>query len=250
MGNEPRKTTLPMRPSTETCNAVNRSGGYCSLAAGSGTNHLGEGRCKYHGGASPGRPITHGLYSKKYNKTLAETTEELRAHPELLNLSAELLSLKAMLGNIFSVLPEEPGDWLEDENLPKVRVLIQLSAEIRKTFKALIEAQMKAGAFLTMADVTSMMRQIGFILDDVCSSCQKRTVLQDRIISDLRFSGTARDDIVDAQFEDVSGRTAEAEKREIDRARKRKREARTRTKKIKARREKYERLGPIRPEED
>jgi hypothetical protein len=239
-----------MRPATATCNAVNRNGGYCELVAGFGTNHVGEGRCKFHGGASPGRPITHGLYSKRYNKTLAETTEELRAHPELLNLSAELLSLKAMIGNIFGALPEEPRDWLKDENLPKVRILIQLSAEIRKTFKALIEAQLKAGAFLTMADVTSMMRQIGFILDDVCAACPKRTVLQDRIVTDLRFSGTARDDIVEAQFEDVSGRTAGAEKREVDRARRRKREARARKKGIEERRERHERLKPIRPLED
>ena len=250
MGKGPRKTKLPMRPPTETCNAVNRSGGYCVLVAGSGTDHLGEGRCKFHGGASPGRPIKHGLYSKSYTLKLAEKTEELRAHPELLNLGAELLSLKAMLGSIFGVLPEDPKDWLEDENLPKVRVLIQLSAEIRKTFKALIEAQLKAGAFLTMADVTSMMRQIGFILDDVCSACSKRSVLQDRIISDLRFPGTVRDDVVDAQFEDVSGRTAEAEKREIDRARRRKREGRVRKKRIEERRERHERLKPIRPLED
>lgn len=38
-----------------------RDGHPCLRVAGHGTNHLGSGRCKYHGGSSP---IRHGLYSK------------------------------------------------------------------------------------------------------------------------------------------------------------------------------------------
>jgi len=45
------------------CGAKTRAGGGhpCRRVAGHGTNHLGMGRCKYHGGATP---ILHGLYSK------------------------------------------------------------------------------------------------------------------------------------------------------------------------------------------
>jgi hypothetical protein len=39
---------------TETCGAENRNGEPCSLSAGWGTDHNGEGRCKFHGGASSG----------------------------------------------------------------------------------------------------------------------------------------------------------------------------------------------------
>lgn len=35
------------------CGAKTRSGGKCGQAAGLGTDHLGHGRCKWHGGASP-----------------------------------------------------------------------------------------------------------------------------------------------------------------------------------------------------
>jgi len=44
------------------CGAKTRAGGGhpCVLTAGHGTSHLGQGRCKYHGGATP---IKHGLYS-------------------------------------------------------------------------------------------------------------------------------------------------------------------------------------------
>src|SRR3954447_6299267 len=35
------------------CGAKKRGGGKCGQAAGLGTDHLGHGRCKWHGGASP-----------------------------------------------------------------------------------------------------------------------------------------------------------------------------------------------------
>lgn len=38
---------------TDTCNALTRRGTACSNAAGKGTEHVGYGRCRNHGGASP-----------------------------------------------------------------------------------------------------------------------------------------------------------------------------------------------------
>jgi len=54
------------------CNAQTRDGGYCSLVAGHGTDHTGDGRCKFHGGAG-GAPKgnqnakKHGIYSQRSN---------------------------------------------------------------------------------------------------------------------------------------------------------------------------------------
>jgi len=69
--------------------------GYCNAKAGSGTDHLGRGRCKYHGGASTGAPdgnqngATHSLHAdpqnyhdslppeeKEYVRDVAETIED------------------------------------------------------------------------------------------------------------------------------------------------------------------------------
>lgn len=60
------------------CNAQTRDGGYCALVAGYGTEHKGDGRCKYHGGAGSGAPKgnvngqKHGLYTQRssYYKNL------------------------------------------------------------------------------------------------------------------------------------------------------------------------------------
>lgn len=52
---------------TDTCGATNRDGGPCGLPAGWGTEHVGEGRCKLHGGASlageDSPQFKHGLFS-------------------------------------------------------------------------------------------------------------------------------------------------------------------------------------------
>lgn len=65
---------------TKNCGAENRDGEPCSLSAGWGTDHTGEGRCKFHGGASSGgaregsgapegngNAITHGARSDPTN---------------------------------------------------------------------------------------------------------------------------------------------------------------------------------------
>ena len=47
-----------------TCGAHSRSSGKpCPRPAGWGTDHVGTGKCRNHGGSSHGRPIIHGRYS-------------------------------------------------------------------------------------------------------------------------------------------------------------------------------------------
>src|SRR6476620_4494173 len=49
-----RKPDLDPIAPDDTCNARKRNGeGYCGRAAGWGTDHLGVGRCKHHGGNMP-----------------------------------------------------------------------------------------------------------------------------------------------------------------------------------------------------
>ncbi len=89
---------LPIRKPTETCNARNQVG-YCSLEAGWQTSHAGQGRCRLHGGASEGRPITSGLHSHKTQKTLREKAEAFEAMPDGLHLFGELGMMRALLSH-------------------------------------------------------------------------------------------------------------------------------------------------------
>jgi hypothetical protein len=55
------KPNLPFRPPETTCNArLARQGGYCENVAGAETDHIGIGRCRLHGGATPKQDLPDG----------------------------------------------------------------------------------------------------------------------------------------------------------------------------------------------
>lgn len=77
------------------CEAKTRSGTPCKQKAGWGTEHVGEGRCKLHGG-NAGRPIIHGRYSVKHLESLQEKHIQFLNDPEAGNLLPELALLRAL----------------------------------------------------------------------------------------------------------------------------------------------------------
>lgn len=78
----------------KTCGAKTRSGGVCKKQAGWGTDHLGEGRCRLHGGATP---IKHGRYSTITRPRVRELLDQYENDPEPLNLLPEVKLLRALL---------------------------------------------------------------------------------------------------------------------------------------------------------
>lgn len=62
MGKRPPSSVVRIKsaekkPATDKCNArLTKRDGYCKRAAGHGTDHLGVGRCKFHGGLAYGNP--------------------------------------------------------------------------------------------------------------------------------------------------------------------------------------------------
>lgn len=68
---------------TDTCGAQNRNDEPCGLSAGWGTDHNGEGRCKFHGGNNPkgeDHPnYKHGGYSKYLSADSFTDDERTRA---------------------------------------------------------------------------------------------------------------------------------------------------------------------------
>jgi len=81
------------------CGATTKSGKICTLTAGWGTGHYGEGRCKYHGGA-----IADVNKPNRFLETLIDPDPRIRERAlqlledeDLLNCRAELAILKARL---------------------------------------------------------------------------------------------------------------------------------------------------------
>ena len=65
----------------------------CQNIAGKGTDHLGEGRCHFHGGATP---VTRGVYSKLHRTPLGQRMAEIQNDPNLYTLEPELVLVKGV----------------------------------------------------------------------------------------------------------------------------------------------------------
>ena len=87
------------------CGAKTRSGGTCKQPSGWGTEHVGEGRCKLHGG-NAGRPIIHGRYSLKHREKLAESVQKFLEDPSPGDLTAELALNRALLQDFLDRYPD------------------------------------------------------------------------------------------------------------------------------------------------
>lgn len=84
---------------TNVCGEPTRSGGTCKKPAGWGTNHLGEGACRTHGGKGNGQ-IKHGLYSRYSaikRPRIRELVESFANDPDPLDLLPEINMLRALV---------------------------------------------------------------------------------------------------------------------------------------------------------
>lgn len=88
------------------CGATTRSGASCRHEAGWGTDHVGTGRCKLHGGSVPvGRAsgqFKHGRYSRVHREELRDLIEEYAHDPDPLDLEQELAALRALFADYLS----------------------------------------------------------------------------------------------------------------------------------------------------
>jgi hypothetical protein len=72
---------------------------YCYARAGQGTDHLGQGRCRNHGGSTP---IVHGRYSDVVRDSIAEQLEklELETEKEQMDVLPEAQFLRAIARDV------------------------------------------------------------------------------------------------------------------------------------------------------
>jgi hypothetical protein len=78
------------------CGAKTRAGGTCQQVAGWGTAHLGNGRCKLHGGKA-GAPVKSGRYSLTHRQSLQEKAQAFANDPNPADLTGELVLMRALL---------------------------------------------------------------------------------------------------------------------------------------------------------
>jgi len=127
-------------PKTPRCGASKRNGDGepCELPAGWGTNHKGEGRCKHHGGASPGgkpgndNATKHGGYKTVYDDTITEEEQSLlvgeREHDDYLKEQIEWMRIR--IHRVQERIADNGGLWPEAE-----QALSGLTRELRQLVK-------------------------------------------------------------------------------------------------------------------
>lgn len=85
-----RKTREPH----DKCGARKRQGsGCCRRPAGWATDHVGQGRCKLHGGATPSK---HGRYSTIRREPIRKLIDQYESDPQPLNIFPELAATRAL----------------------------------------------------------------------------------------------------------------------------------------------------------
>lgn len=125
--------TTVLRESTHLCNSRKRQGeGYCTRPAGWGTAHVGQGRCKLHGGNGSTASLQHGRYSRYLKLQLQEQTERFLDDPTPLDLLPELASQRAILEHLLQQ-PEALQEWDKGlDAIKSIEAIVKTVAHIEK----------------------------------------------------------------------------------------------------------------------
>ncbi len=131
------------------CGAKAKSTGEpCEKPAGWGTDHQGEGKCKYHGGASKGAPkgnknaVKHGIYEKEIKKKMNEDEKEVYSNISTEEgLEQELKILRFKLLRLLEPVEQQKiidGGriaTIEIDEVTKSKAIAKLVDNIRKLIK-------------------------------------------------------------------------------------------------------------------
>lgn len=155
------------------CGAKLKSGkGLCSKAAGWRTDHPGQGKCYFHGGATP---IKSGVYSGIQRPGLREKIDKFAQHEDPYNLEPELALLRAFVEDLierWDAIYGEDGAllaWHESFNIgeavPKPRQLPDFTAVttvVDRVGKMVERIQkFKAESTISLATLNRVVEQLG-----------------------------------------------------------------------------------------
>lgn len=111
------------------CEAKTRGGGPCRRPAGWGTDHLGIGKCKLHGGATPN-------HSKAAADEKVRRLRALYAPVPIVDPSGRMAEVTAEIDALYRAVRDhltgyEIGEWATDANRPHVVLLRELLSLMR-----------------------------------------------------------------------------------------------------------------------
>ena len=164
------------------CGAKAKSTGLpCTREAGWGTDHVGEGRCKFHGGVV-GRQLIHGRqvkqvsdpmrYSRLSNPRIRQLIAEFQQDPDPLNVLPELATMRALLTDYLERVQKEGAT--ESFEVGTARSLVSEVTQIVKR----IEDSRAANA-VSRADFYRVITEMGRVVDLRVEDPDVRTQIHD-----------------------------------------------------------------------
>ena len=173
-----------MRGTYETCDAKLRQPYpdriHCNKPAGWGTKHVGEGRCRLHGGNSlvgPDHPrFKHGLTSKYTKEKIKELAEEFLASDEdLFQMKEEIATFRALFVHTVNAgTVEDAVNVLE-----KLVKAIKSYSEMERGRKVVVDVQMVRTAMRQVVAVIQRHIKDPLIIDRIAHDIQRLDLLGD-----------------------------------------------------------------------
>lgn len=202
--------------------------GYCKKPAGWGTEHNGTGRCKLHGGSSLGRPIEHGLYSKKMKSSLQRQLADLVKHPSFKHLYEEFGIMKLAMANLLDGLDEDffkeifvektvfckkcgGSVFVNTEEFKKFAMVLDIIERMGRTYDRITKAEINLKKVITLPQLQYIYRQIAKIVLDVVKDKEQAREIYNKLMDTDLFFDPAKDEpikrkelaIEEAEYEDI-----------------------------------------------
>jgi len=116
---------LPTISSDKHCNGITKRGTYCQRPAGSGTKHLGTGRCRRHGGNNTNEhSITTGRYSVSKRKVFKEKLDRFYEYGNPFDLREEIAYLRTLMQDMIDKIDDPNMEHVSAKDIDSFRGLI------------------------------------------------------------------------------------------------------------------------------
>ena len=157
-----------MTENPKRCGAKTRSGTPCQSWG------LANGRCRMHGGTSPGRPIIHGRYSLIHRAALAAKVATFLADPRPGDLTDELALLRALLQDYLERFPD--GVPLPIKDIERVLDMVDAVARLVERISRIVNQ-----TALTQAEVQLLQVRIVDLLVKYVDDPSRRLAFLDEL---------------------------------------------------------------------
>lgn len=132
------------------CGAKTRGGAKCKNPAGQGTDHVGTGKCRLHGGASKGAPkgnqnaVKHGIYSRFFSQEELDEAKQMQGSIEN-ELAIARLQLFRLLQEQHKAGNTPCLDKIEEKTIVQDEKQQEKEKQKNEFLKALVSSAKQAG---------------------------------------------------------------------------------------------------------